>query len=198
MTCRRSFIVTMGMVGGAMMLTVPISWGFQWPERPTANKSSGPIAARNEPGAKLFIAGRVFQADGRTPAANVIVYAYHTDVTGLYRPDHYTPDWQTRRPRLEGTVRSAADGCFEFSTIRPAPYPKRTNPAHVHFVLWWPDGHRQSDTLWFEGDPLLTSEARARNVLRAEFAHIRPVKVTSGTQSVEIRFRKHAEGEESW
>ena len=195
---RRKFITTLGRTVGAVITAIPFCRAGQWPDEPSANNSSRRIAPENEPGNKLAIAGRVFEADGRTPAASVIVYAYHTDASGLYRPDHYVPDWQNRRPRLEGTLKTAGDGSFQFLTIRPAPYPHRTNPAHVHFVLWWPDGHRQGDTLWFEGDPLITSEMQTRNAARAEFAHIRSVKKTESAQYVESRFRKHDGGDDTW
>lgn len=35
-------------------------------------------------GQKLLITGTIFKRDGRTPAPNVILYYYHTDINGLY------------------------------------------------------------------------------------------------------------------
>src|ERR1043166_8622099 len=42
------------------------------------------IAEANEPGERLTISGTIFKKDGKTPAANVILYVYHTDNKGLY------------------------------------------------------------------------------------------------------------------
>jgi protocatechuate 3,4-dioxygenase beta subunit len=44
------------------------------------------IATASELGERLEMSGIVYQADGKTPAPNVILYVYHTDATG-----HYTP-----------------------------------------------------------------------------------------------------------
>ena len=33
---------------------------------------------------KMYVTGIVYQADGKTPAANVIIYAYHTNEEGIY------------------------------------------------------------------------------------------------------------------
>ena len=126
------------------------------------------IAPPGEPGQRLILTGRVFDAHGR-PAVNVEIYAYHTDARGLYRNDRYTPEWPSRPPRLQGTLRTAADGSYEIDTILPAPYPSRNNPAHIHFDLRGP-GFDQGETLLFEGDPLLryapTTPASVRPLVR--------------------------------
>jgi protocatechuate 3,4-dioxygenase beta subunit len=111
------------------------------------------IAAASEPGARLVISGRVLDANGRG-MPNVIIHAYHTDARGLYRADNQMYS-DTLPPRLQGYLRTAADGSYEIETIRPAPYPNRSAPAHVHFELREPDGHRDYAILWFAGDPLL-------------------------------------------
>src|SRR3954467_13512434 len=85
--------------GAALLPLVPRASAFQWPEQSsvTASGSTARIAPPNEPGEALVIYGQVYAGDGRPPAANVVLYGYHTDASGLYRADHYTPDWQTRR-----------------------------------------------------------------------------------------------------
>jgi protocatechuate 3,4-dioxygenase beta subunit len=184
--------------GAALLPLIPRASAFQWPEQSsvTATGSTARIAPAKEPGEALVISGKVYEADGRTPAANVVLYAYHTDASGLYRGDHYTADWQTRRPRLEGAVRTGRDGAYEFTTIRPAPYPQRNNPAHVHFVLWWPDRHRQGDILWFDGDPLLTPQLHARHAAEGTFSPIQKVTRSGNTQRVRLDFRKHPQQED--
>ncbi|WP_162601744.1 hypothetical protein [Occallatibacter savannae] len=151
----------------------------------------GRIAPSIEPGAQLIITGKVFEADCHTLAAGVTVYSYHTDANGFYRFDHYMPDWQSRRPRLEGTVRTGADGMYEFQTIRPAPYPEHNNPAHVHFVLWWPDGHRQGDIAYFVGDPLLGPSQFRQNASTLNFSSIQHVITDGNMQRLHLDFHKH-------
>jgi hypothetical protein len=53
-------------------------------DRPRVLTARGRIAPAAEPGTPLVIHGRVFRADGTTPARDMIVFAYHTDATGLY------------------------------------------------------------------------------------------------------------------
>ena len=196
---RRNFLAGTAAVARAAMVPQLVQWSWaQWPgplSHPPKS-SSAPIAPASEPGEPLVIFGKVFEADARTPATGVILYAYHTDANGLYRLDHYIPDWQTRRPRLEADVKSAADGSYEFRTIRPAPYPQRNNPAHVHFVLWWPDHHRQSDILWFHGDPLLTAQQYRQNFAKGNFSRIQPVAHEGISQHVRLDFRRHEEEEQ--
>jgi protocatechuate 3,4-dioxygenase beta subunit len=82
----------------------------------------------------LVIHGRVFREDGRTPAPDILVFAYHTDARGHYDvPSSGPHSW-----RLRGWVKTDAQGRFQFTTIRPAPYPNRNTAAHVHFVIEGP------------------------------------------------------------
>jgi protocatechuate 3,4-dioxygenase beta subunit len=38
----------------------------------------------NEPGLKLKVSGTVYKWDGKTPAAGVVLYVYHTNQKGVY------------------------------------------------------------------------------------------------------------------
>ena len=115
-----------------------------------ASPSRMKIAADNEPGQRLMITGHVFGADGKP--RRVQLYAYHTDAKGLYRPDNHYPE---EPPRLRGTLVTAVDGSYEIDTIRPAPYPNRNIPAHIHVHLRW-EGHDQTEEIRFEGNgPLI-------------------------------------------
>jgi protocatechuate 3,4-dioxygenase beta subunit len=109
------------------------------------------ITAPDEPGERLIMSGRIFQADGQTPAAGVLLYVYHTDITGYYNHPNKLP------ARLRGWMRTGADGRYEFRTIKPAPYPGRDFPAHIHATLT-ADGYPEYwiDDFWFDGDPLIT------------------------------------------
>lgn len=133
------------------------------------------LAAAGEPGDRLAISGRVFSGEGTTPAAGVIVYAYQADATGHYaaRPGD--------APRLRAWARTAADGSFEFRTIRPAPYPGRRIPAHVHFQLWAEGvAPRWGEDLTFDDDPLVTAEDRSRSGRAGRFGSVRAVTAAAG------------------
>jgi protocatechuate 3,4-dioxygenase, beta subunit len=85
-------------------------------------------------GEALRIEGLVYQADGRTPAADVVLYAYHTDGDGLYTGD---PGGHPHG-RLRGWLRTGADGRYRIDTGKPAPYPGGGMPAHVHLLVGEP------------------------------------------------------------
>jgi protocatechuate 3,4-dioxygenase beta subunit len=114
-------------------------WERAQQQRPAQLDSRAQIAPREEPGTRMVIHGRVLQADGRTPLAGAVVFAYHTDRMGLYDQREAGPhSW-----RLRGWARTDDEGHFEFDTIRPAEYPGgNAPPAHVHFTITTPDGGR--------------------------------------------------------
>ena len=102
--------------------------------------------------------GRALRADGKTPLADALVFAYHTDRQGLYNPNQATHSW-----RLRGAVRTAADGSFEFKTIRPASYPQTRIPQHIHVELQTADGNFHAGEWRFADDPLLEASERAES-----------------------------------
>jgi protocatechuate 3,4-dioxygenase beta subunit len=115
------------------------------------------IAAKEEPGERLIVTGRVFGPDGKTPLAGASVYVYHTDAKGLYTPE--TND--NRNPRLRGYMRTDAHGRYEYSTIKPAPYPNNRIAAHVHYVVNAPGHQERIFEIVFEGDPNIDERMRA-------------------------------------
>ena|ERR1051326_5563762 len=119
------------------------------------------IAGAGEPGQRLVVSGRVLDATGHG-VPNVIMRAYHTDARGLYRADNQMYS-DSAPPRLQGYLRTAADGSYIIETIRPAPYPNRSTPAHIHFELRPPNGPREYAILYFADDPLLTPAQRAKS-----------------------------------
>jgi protocatechuate 3,4-dioxygenase beta subunit len=117
------------------------------------------------------ISGQVFVADGIRPAADIVAYAYHTDIKGLY-----TLSGAARPPRLRGWARTDAEGRYEFRTIRPAPYPGNGPPAHVHFYLSGAGHPRQeAEELVFVGDPKISSEMAERSRRAGRFGGVRPL-----------------------
>jgi len=118
------------------------------------------IAPPGEPGVRIVVTGHVLDANGR-PVPHVVIRAYHTDARGLYRADNRMYG-DNLPPRLQGTLRTADDGSYDIQTIRPAPYPNRSTPAHIHFELRPPSGPHEYAILYFADDPLLTKEQRTK------------------------------------
>jgi protocatechuate 3,4-dioxygenase beta subunit len=131
------------------------------------------IAPAGEPGEPLLISGTVYRPDGKTPAKGLLLYVYHTDARGYYR----TSPTEHRHGRLRGWMRTNNEGRYEFSTIRPAPYPEMNEPAHIHITVSGTDTPEYwIDSFWFEGDPLITTEKRARLSGRGGFSPIIALK----------------------
>lgn len=119
--------------------------------------SVGRIAAESEPGAPLEISGIVYHPGRKVPAEDIVIFAYHTDRTGNYNNPN-----SPFNPRIYGWVKTDKDGRYGFRTVKPAPYPDNSSPAHIHVHLFGPDYPEYwVDAYWFEGDPLITPKQRA-------------------------------------
>ena len=130
---------------------------------PKSLDSTARIAPASEPGASLRIDGTVTDRAGK-PAPGIIVYAYHTDASGIY-PRLETPPGSPRIPhgRLRGWAKTDAGGTYRFDTIRPAGYPDTNIPQHVHMHVIEPGRCAYYiDDVLFTDDPRLTAAARAR------------------------------------
>ena len=144
----------------------------------------GRIAPAGEPGVPLRIRGTLYRADGATPAAGALVFAYHTDRHGLYNATGGAHTW-----RLRGAVRTAADGTFEFQTIRPASYPQTSIPQHVHVELQTAEGLFHAGEWRFDDDQRVGEDERAASARAGEFGWIRPVRMTGGVPTIEVKVR---------
>ncbi|HEX8204267.1 MAG TPA: protocatechuate 3,4-dioxygenase, partial [Isosphaeraceae bacterium] len=119
------------------------------------------IGAGGEPGRPLVVRGVIYKSDDKTPAPGVILYVYQADAAGHYAPGPGQVHGR-RHGRLRGWMKTGADGRYEFRTIRPAPYPGRAIPAHIHPVVKEPDRNEYYiDEFLFDDDPLLTEAERA-------------------------------------
>jgi len=143
--------------------------------------SNGRIATEAEPGETLTIQGTVFHKDGKTPAKNVIIYLYHTDINGIYPRDKSQPSGNVHG-RLRGWVKTDAKGTYSFTTIRPASYPNSRAPQHIHVIIkedgiapYWIDEYL------FEDDPYLTEEEKSRQEKRGGPGIVRLTKNSQGT-----------------
>jgi protocatechuate 3,4-dioxygenase, beta subunit len=115
----------------------------------------------NEPGTPLLVSGRIVAADGKTPVEGATLHVYHTDARGLYSEKDGRggpPD-----PRLKGRMKTDRDGRYEFRSIRPASYPGTRNPQHIHAEVYGAGyAQRWIPEYWFDDDPLINDDMRAR------------------------------------
>ena len=119
------------------------------------------LADEKDAGEQLIISGKVFQADRKTPAPNILIYAYHTNTKGFYgRGNGEHP-----HGKHHGWMLTDKEGRYEFRTIKAAPYPLRDTPAHIHFTLTGINFKEDwIDDIWFEGDELITPEIKKKQM----------------------------------
>lgn len=121
----------------------------------------------NEPGPKLKISGIVYKNDGKTPAKDVIIYVYHTDQTGHYTKKGNETGWGKRHGYIRGWVKTNERGEYKFYTLKPAAYPGRNIPAHIHPVIKEPGKNDYwIDEYLFDDDPLLTTSEKSKQQKR--------------------------------
>jgi protocatechuate 3,4-dioxygenase beta subunit len=136
------------------------------------------IAPVDEAGEPLVVEGIVRTADG-VPVAGIVVYAYHTDATGIY------PRSTTRHGGLRGWARTDVTGRYRFSTIRPGAYPTGGQPEHIHMHVIEPGkGTYYIDDIFFDDDDLLTEEHRKRLRGRGGSGLTHPTKDEAGVWRV--------------
>ena len=154
-------------------------------QRPTSMTASSRIASAGEAGTPMVLHGRVVKPDG-TPAGGTIVFAYHTDRSGLYdRAEAGAHSW-----RLRGWAKADDAGRFTFETIRPGPYPDGRGPAHVHFTIFTPSGERyHAGEAKFEDDELVPPSEREASRRAGDFGEVRQVRREGGKQHVEVTLR---------
>jgi protocatechuate 3,4-dioxygenase beta subunit len=192
---RRTFLVTLPAVTAAVALWPATSEAQDVEylraleraqrEKPAHVASRERIAPAGEPGPPLVIRGRVFRRDGKTPAPGISVFAYHTDRAGLYHEPSKGPHvW-----RLRGWAVTDADGRLIFDTIRPAPYPGRRIPAHVHLSIEGPGVPRHSAEVLFSDDPIVTAAERAASARDGKFGSVRMVRIRDGVQEIDVNLR---------
>jgi protocatechuate 3,4-dioxygenase, beta subunit len=142
------------------------------------------LAKPTDEGEPMIISGTVFQADGKTPAPNVLIYLYHTDVYGIYGRGG-----EHKHGRFRGWLLSDEKGRYEFRSIRPASYPNSTISAHVHMTVTGKDFREDwIDSILFEGDRFITAREREQAGRRGGFNPI--VRLEKGAADGVFRARR--------
>ena len=154
----------------------------------TAAPAKVTLAGKDEPGERLIVSGQVFGADGRTPLAGASVYVYQTDKDGIYSK----PVNDSRTPRLNGRLKTDAEGRYEYRTIKPGTYPDTRNPAHIHYVVNAPGFKERIFEIVFEDDPLVDQTIRERAAREDSGFSIRPLSLDAQgvlrcTQDVKLK-----------
>ncbi|MCH8628041.1 protocatechuate 3,4-dioxygenase subunit beta [Arsenicicoccus piscis] len=119
------------------------------------------IQHKGEPlGERIILRGKIVDGDGR-PVAGQLLEIWQANSAGRYvhkRDQHPAP----LDPNFTGVGRAitGADGSYEFTTIKPGPYPWKNHfnawrPAHIHFSLFGTQfTQRMITQMYFPGDPL--------------------------------------------
>jgi len=135
------------------------------------------IATEKDGGELMVISGTVLQADGKRPAANTLIYLYHTDIEGYYgRASN-----EHKHGRYRGWMLTDKDGRYSFITIKPAPYPVQRFAAHIHMTVTTPTAREDwIDSILFEGDRLINPREREEAGRRGGFNPIVALKKGEG------------------
>ena len=113
-------------------------------------------------GRKLAVNGTVFRPDG-SRAANVVIYIYHTDSTGVYPTKGDEKGIAKKHGYLRGGMKTNELGEYKFFTLRPGSYPEGNNPAHIHAIIKEPGKTEYwIDDYLFDDDPLLGEKERKK------------------------------------
>ncbi|GGH00688.1 dioxygenase family protein [Pedobacter zeae] len=127
-------------------------------------KPADTSAGWKEAGQKLLVTGKVYQPDGKTPAANVIIYYWQTDNKGYYSAGKNLPEKAKRHGHIRGWVKTDLNGNYAIYTVRPAPYPHERMPAHIHLAIKEPGIKEEYyiDELVFDDDPYLIPKIKEK------------------------------------
>lgn len=117
------------------------------------------IVTQDEPGKKLIIKGKVLLADG-SPVAGARIWVFQTDADGYYKKSGNEQDLGWREARISEVFAAGPEGEFQIHTIRPAGYPDRPSPEHIHFRISTPQIEEQEHTIFFTDDERVTDYFR--------------------------------------
>ena len=134
-------------------------------------------AAWFEKGQRLIINGTVKKSDGVTPAREILIYYWHTDDRGYYSPSSDQNEKSKKHGHIRGWVKTDINGKYFINTIKPAPYPNDTLPAHIHISVKEPNIKNEYyiDDLVFNDDILLTNQYRNKLPNRGGSGILNPI-----------------------
>jgi protocatechuate 3,4-dioxygenase beta subunit len=135
------------------------------------------LATEKDKGELMKISGTVYQPDGKTPAANTLIYLYHTDIEGYYG----RTSEEHKHGRYRGWMLTNKSGSYAFVSIKPAPYPVQRFAAHIHMTVTTPTAREDwIDSILFEGDRLISTREREEAGRRGGFNPIVSLKKGDG------------------
>lgn len=140
----------------------------------------------NEAGPKIDISGVVYLSDGVTPAPNVVLYLYHTDQNGYYSAKGNETGWGKRHGYIRGWLKTNDKGEYKFYTLRPAPYPNSSIPAHIHTFIKEP-GKKEYwiEDYVFDDDKFVDEAYRKRAENRGGDGILKLIKKENGIYAAE-------------
>src|SRR5260221_2696281 len=119
-------------------------------------------AGWNMVGKKMLVNGIVYMPDGKSPAGGIIVYYHQTNNEGHYAVAE-GQKFGRRHGQIRGWTKTNNKGEYKIYTIKPAPYPGRNTPAHIHVTVKEPNiNEYYIDDIWFDDDPLITPALRSK------------------------------------
>ncbi len=154
MITRRTLLLSVPLLASARVsyaATAPLPAAYAGSKYVASEKAPSEIeiADEKEPGERLIVSGKVATV-GRSPLAGVSLYIFHADAAGHYATKGADVDTNAR---LAGALRTAKDGTFSYSTIRPGQY--KGNPATIKVVVTPKVYIPQMRELWFWDDPII-------------------------------------------
>jgi len=170
---RRTFIEKSSLMAFSLSAFGAIHWNGEnyVGNTPTTTDILGPFYRPGSPmrsniipsdskGIPMVLKGIILKEDGKTPLNNALVEIWQCDENQHY--DNTSDDY-----RFRGTVKTAKNGSYEFSTIMPVPYKVNPDndslwrPAHIHMRVSVPNQQDLITQIYFKGDKYIEEDATA-------------------------------------
>lgn len=109
---------------------------------------------------KLKITGTIYEADGTTPAKNVLLFIHQTDEFGNFELKREN---KKRYVRHRGWVKTDNDGHYTFYTFVPGEYLYSKKLQQIYPIVKEPNKPEYKlETFLFDNDPSLTKKCREK------------------------------------